>query len=105
LRWHRDTVRWRWGGAFTASSWGLDVSLAPSAVWEILHVQAEAIPAPDFFHVDLLDDTSAYFLAVIEHATRRIRILGMTAHPNYAWATQQARTLADGRTSTGSSTP
>ena len=33
--------------------------------------------ASDFFTVDLLDGTTAYVLAVIEHATRRIPILGV----------------------------
>jgi putative transposase len=50
-------------------------------------------PHTDFFTVDLLDGTSAYVLAVVEHATRRIRILGVTAHPNDAWVTQMARNL------------
>ena len=92
---------------------GLGIQVAPSTVWEILtragippaprragptwtqflHAQAQAIIATDFFTVDLLNGTSAYVLAVIEHATRRIRILGVTAHPDNAWVTQMARNL------------
>ena len=48
---------------------------------QFLHSQAEAILACDFFTASLLDGTQAYVLAVIEHATRRIRILGVTPHP------------------------
>ena len=47
---------------------------------QFLRSQAETSLACDFFTPDLLDGTQAYVLAVIEHATRRIRILGVTLH-------------------------
>jgi putative transposase len=92
---------------------GLGVKVAASTVWEIrktngidpaprrtgptwsqfLRSQAETILACDFFTVGLLDGTQAYVLAVIEYATRRIRILGVTQHPTGAWTAQQARNL------------
>jgi hypothetical protein len=40
-----------------------------------LRSQAEAILACDFVVVDLLDGSKAYVLAVIERATRRVRVL------------------------------
>jgi len=60
---------------------------------QFLRSQADAILACDFFTADLLDGTHAYVLAVIEHATRRIRILGVTLHPASEWTAQQARNL------------
>jgi transposase InsO family protein len=92
---------------------GLGIKIAPSTVWEILtnagippaprragptwaqflRGQAEAILATDFFTVDLLNGSSVYVLAVIEHATRRVRILGVTDHPHDSWVTQMARNL------------
>jgi putative transposase len=92
---------------------GLGVKIAASTAWEILknagidpaprrtgpawslflRSQAEAILACDFFTADLLDGTQAYVLAVIEHASRRIRILGVTLHPTGEWTAQQARNL------------
>jgi transposase InsO family protein len=92
---------------------GLGVKVAASTVWQILktngtgpaprrtgptwsqflHSQAEAILACDFFTVDLLDGTQAYVLTVIEHAARRIRILGVTLHSTGEWTSQQARNL------------
>jgi len=92
---------------------GLGVRVSASTVWEILNKagidpaprrsgpawsvflrsQAGAILACDFFTADLLDGTQAYVLAVIEHASRRIRILGVTLHPTGDWTAQQARNL------------
>jgi transposase InsO family protein len=89
---------------------GLGIAVAPSTVWAILkkagidpaprrsgptwakflRSQAEAILATDFFTVDLLDGTTAYVLTMIEHATRRIRILGATDHSTAAWTVQMA---------------
>jgi putative transposase len=92
---------------------GLGVKVAASTAWEILknagldpapqragptwpqflRSPADAILACDFFTAGLLDGTHAHVLAVLEHATRRIRILGVTLHPTGAWTAQQARNL------------
>ena len=79
----------------------LGVKVAASTVWEILkdagihpapertattwaaflRSQAEALLACDFFETVTLSGARLYVFAVIEHATRRIRVLGATAHP------------------------
>jgi len=46
-----------------------------------------------FFTADLLNGTKVYVLAVIEHGTRRIRVLGATQNPAQSWVVQQARNL------------
>src|ERR1039457_2697542 len=50
-------------------------------------------PGAAFFTADLPGGTQAYVLAAIEHATRRIRIIGITLHPTGEWTAQQARNL------------
>jgi hypothetical protein len=58
-----------------------------------LHSQAHAILACDFFTATALNGMTYYVFAVIEHASRRIRVLGVTAHPTADWTTQIARNL------------
>src|ERR1019366_4420897 len=80
---------------------GLGITVAPSTVWEILknagidpaprrdgpgwaeflRSQAQGILVLDFFTADLLNGAKVHVLAVIEHGTRRVRILGATEHP------------------------
>ena len=92
---------------------GLGIMVAPSTVWQILksaginraprrggpswaeflRSQAQGILALDFFTAGLLNGTKVYVLAVIEHGTRRIRVLGATEHPVQSWVMQQARNL------------
>lgn len=112
LRLARENSRWGYrrihGELLT-----LGISVGASTVWEILkeagidpaperatdgwatflRCQAEAILAADFFETVTLTGTRLYVLAVIEHATRRVRILGATAHPSAAWVTQAVRNL------------
>ncbi|MDX8031429.1 integrase core domain-containing protein [Lentzea sp. BCCO 10_0856] len=91
----------------------LGVAIAASTVWEILKTagvdpaphrttvtwahslrsHAEAILAMDFVETVALTGQRQYIFAAIHHASRRVRILGTTAHPTHAWVTQAIRYL------------
>jgi transposase len=83
----------------------LGVKVAAPTVWEILkeagidpapdravgtwasflRSQADALLACDFFETVTLSGTQMYVFEVIEHANRRIRIVGAIAHPTASW--------------------
>jgi transposase InsO family protein len=92
---------------------GLGLKVAASTVWKILH-QAGVDPAPrrtrptwhqllttqahtmlacDFFTVDTVFLKRIYVLFLLEPATRRVHVAGVTSHPTGAWVAQQARNL------------
>jgi len=104
----------RWGYRRIAGELAhLGRSIAPSTVWailkkagiypaprrtaptwgEFLRAQAEGILACDFFHAETITLARLYCFAVVEHASRRVHVLGVTANPTASWVAQQARNL------------
>jgi putative transposase len=91
----------------------LGYPIAASTVWQILHdagidpaprrggaawkqfltAQARGIIAVGFVRVDTVLLRRLYALIVIGHSTRRVRLAGISGHPDGAWTAQAARNI------------
>jgi putative transposase len=73
-----------------------------------LRAQASSIVATDFFTVETVRLKTLYVLFRIELGTRRVRLAGVTDHPNELWVVQRARELSmdhEGERAEGTSAP
>lgn len=112
LRLAKENPHWRYRRIHGELA-GLGYKIYTSTIWQILHnngidpsprgsgpswtqflrAQAQGILACDLFHLDTITLRRLYAFFAIEYHTRRVHIVGVTAHPTGAWLTQQAGNL------------